>query len=91
MEVYYFISFPNTYIMLLPVTGLPDKKPSTTCGITWRHPRDSSKMIQAMAISLGCLQELDGKTAVRDITHLGCRVRRNQAGTGQEAATFRST
>lgn len=48
-------------------------------------------MIQAMAISLGCLQELDGKTAVRDTTHVGYRVQRNQAGTGQEAATFRST
>lgn len=59
--------------------------------VTWRNPRDSSKMIQAMAVSLGCLQELDGKTVVRDATHLGYRVRRNQAGTGQEAATFRST
>lgn len=38
-----------------------------------------------MATSLGCLQELDGKTAVQDTTHFGSRVRRNQAGTGQEA------
>jgi hypothetical protein len=44
--------------------------------------------IQAIANVLDCLTQIDGKSLLLKILHIGCRTWRNQAGTKQETSSL---